>query len=207
MANRFYFLSGSAGHTSSAISAGSPLATFKPAVGTRMGTGSVATLAQNPPIQVKNTTTAGGTPATMSWFSPPLQAFTLSGSVTCSVWGNESGANNNATIAFRLWHKSASFQGTGSETPMMLQVRSSSTEWNNTTTPAMNTAFATMSTTIFQPGDRIVCRLYASGFAGANMAAGTTTIYYGGLTSGSIGDSVLIFGQDIPLKKKIKSFR
>lgn len=206
MANRFYFLSGSAGHTSSAVTPGSPLGTFRANVNSRIGTGSVATPSGTVPFQIKNLLATAGV-ATMSWFSPPVKEFTLSGSVTCSIWGNEAGNANNATIAFRLWHKSGSFEGTGSETTMMAGIVSSSTEWNGTT-PALRSAFATLTTTTFKQGDRIVCRLYASGFgAGGAMGGGSTTIYYGGAVSGSLGDSVLIFGQDIPLKKKIKTSR
>lgn len=203
MAKEFYFLTGSAGHTSSATYPGAPLSTFRQAIGSLGGTGSVNTPGLTN-LQIVNGAVVSGL-ATMSWFSPPLQAFTLSGSVTGSVWGFEAAASNNATVGFRLWHKSGSLQGTGSETAMTAFF-SSSTEWNGTT-PASRAGSASLTTTVFRAGDRIVCRIYATGLPGAAVGGGSTTIYYGNSAAGVSGDSYLLFSQDIPIKKKIKSIR
>lgn len=191
-------ISGSAGVTSSTASPALIMHTaIKPsgfigtASATQPGT-AVATIMAN---------TAGGTP--LCWLTPPSSGggFTLSGSVTMSVWGYEANPNNNATFGFRLWHKSASLQGTGSETAMMASIVSSSVEINpNTSTLTVVTA--SISNTIFNRDDRIVLRLYTTGFLGAAMGTGTTTMYYGGTATGVSGESYLQFSQDFPVKQK-----
>lgn len=202
MAREFYLMSGSAGHTSSTATPGLPMAAFRPALNTRVGTSSI-TLVSGNTTGIQATNTAGSTP--ISWFSPPVQSsFTLSGSVTMSVWGFEAANNNNASVGFRIWHKSASFSGSGVETAIMSTISRSAVEFA-ANTPNARFITSPIPNTPFQQGDRIVVRLYAINIG--TMGTGTATLLYGSPTSGSSGDSLLRTAQDIPLKKKIKSFR
>lgn len=207
MSRDFYFHSGAAGHTSSDGTApGYILQTFRQ--DTRTGTSSIAI------VTGQLSTQSVAFPAIpLSFISQPiLGTFTLSGSVTCSMWGLEDNLNRNASFGFRLWHKSGSLQGTGSETAMMGTIVSGAVagdEWG--TTPTRKFFTASLTNTIFRTGDRFVLRLYATGFGAAGTFGATSatgvTLYYGQTASGSAGDSILQFGQDIPIKKKIKAFR
>lgn len=201
MAREFYLRSGSAGHTSSTATPGLPMAPFRPDASFRVGTSSI-TLVSGNTAGIQATNTAGSTP--ISWISPAIaSSFTLSGSVTMSMWGNQAAAANNSSVGFRVWHKSASFSGSGAETPIMTAISRSAAEFG--TTPALRTVVSNITNTAFQPGDRMVLRLYA--INAGTMGTGTQTLYYGAAASGSVGDGVLRTSQDIPLKKKIKSLR
>lgn len=207
MAREFYFHSGSAGHTSSdATAPGYILQSFRQDI--RTGTSSIGIVINQLSTQ---SISVQGTP--LSFISQPIiGTFTLSGSVTCSMWGSEDNLNRNASFGFRLWHKSGSLQGTGSETSMMATIVSGAVTTDEWGTAVSRRAFtASLTNTIFRTGDRFVLRVYATGFGaggtfGATSATGVT-LYYGQTVSGSAGDSILQFGQDIPLKKKIKSVR
>lgn len=200
MAQFFYLQSGSAGMSSS-NSPGVLIMTNNGRAPTLAGgTASVNLVANTNNIPATNT--AGGAP--IVWVSPPVaHAFTLSGSVTCSIWGLESNSNDNTTMAFRLFHKSgsASFNGQGAETNMMTQISRSNVEFG--TTPASRTAQSLITNTAFRKDDRILLRLYVNTGSFGAMTAGTTTFFYGGQTSGVNGDSFLRFSQDIPIKTKI----
>lgn len=205
MSQYFYLQSGSAGMSSSQ----SPAVLIMNS-NDRRTTLSGATASVNLVANTNNilaTNTANGT--AIVWISPPVaSSFTLSGSVTCSIWGQESNANDNTTMAFRLWHKSgsASFDGSGAETAMMTQISASTVEFG--TTPSQRFAQSVLTNTAFKKDDRILLRVYVNSGSGAtfgSITAGTTTFFYGGDVSGSNGDSLLFFTQDIPLKQKVTS--
>lgn len=203
MASVFYLVSGSAGFSSSlTLPIQTMLTDRAPIAGgtssTDLGAGGLNNLIA--------TITSGSRP--LAWVTPPVAyTFTLSGSVTCSVWGLESNNNDNTTMAFRIWHKSGSASlndASGAETNMMTAISASATEFATTT--AARFAQSAITNTVFNKGDRILLRLYVNSGSGATfgaMTAGTTTFLYGGTISGSSGDSILRFSQDIPMKKKV----
>lgn len=199
MAKFFYMISGSAGVTSSAAS---PTLIMHPAVRPVGFVGTASATQPGTAVATIMANTAGGTP--LSWLTPPSAGgpFTFSGSATMSLWGIEAAANNNATFGFRLWHKSGSLQGTGSETAMMTTVVSSSVELGFNSVN-LTVVTASISNTVFNKNDRIVLRVYTTGVAGVAMGSGTTTMYYGGTAAGVSGESYLQFSQDFPVKQKM----
>lgn len=194
MSNYFYLISGSAGETGSLTSPTFIMTTYR---ANYPGTSSTN---QNSVASNQITNTAGGT--ILSWVSPPCKAFTLSGSATMSIWGYEQNVINNASVGFRLWHKSSSLQGTGSETAMMTSIVSGSELGATVSNNAVISINSAITDTVFKKNDRIILRLYSTGINGAAAGNGTTTMFYGGTTSGSSGDAVLTFSQDVKLKNK-----
>lgn len=201
MANVFYLQSGSAGTSSSLTTPLLIMAASDHCASLTPATSSTTTNFNGNNIQITNT--RGGT--VLTWISPPIgSAFTYSGSVTCSIWGNESATGVNIGPAFRIWHKSgsASFNGSGAETAMMTVISSSATEFGTTPSSLVIRSLVTPNRA-FQKEDRILLRLYLNTGSFGSMTSGTGSIYYGGPTDGVNGDSFLQFSQDIPLKQKV----
>lgn len=135
-------------------------------------------------IQV--TVSAGG--ATVAWISKPLvSGFTLSGSVTCNLWGLESATQANASFRCRLYKYSGS-EGAALVTPQSASELS--------TSAAVKNFSATPTSTAFAAGDRIVVKVFlencgsTSGCPTGTMGASrTVTMNYNAGTGGANGDT------------------
>jgi hypothetical protein len=150
-------------------------------------------------IQVTNT--AGGT--AQAWISPAVvTGFTLSGTVTCNVYGGESATTANTAFRCRLYKYSGGAEGAAILTANM------TTELTTSLTTVRNWT-GTPTSTAFAAGDRLVLKLFlencaTSGCPTGSMAAGqTATIRYDGVTVGADGATwvqvtqTLDFGVDI----------
>jgi hypothetical protein len=150
-------------------------------------------------IQVTNT--AGGT--AQAWISPALvTGFTLSGTVTCNVYGGESATTANVAFRCRLYKYSGGAEGAAILTANM------TTELNTSLTTVRNWT-GTPTSTAFAAGDRLVLKLFLENCATSGCPTGTmagsqtATIRYDGVTVGADGATwvqatqTLDFGSDI----------
>lgn len=132
-------------------------------------------------IQV--TKTGGGT--ALAWITPPLQtSVTISGTVTCNIYGGESATAANTAFRCRLFKYSGGSEGSSFLTANM------TTELSTSTTTVRNWT-GTPTSTAFSAGDRIVIKLFlencaTSGCPTGTMGGGATaTVGYDGTTDGS----------------------
>jgi hypothetical protein len=139
------------------------------------------TTASGTDIQV--TKTGGGT--ALAWITPPLQtAVTISGTVTCNIYGGESATAANTAFRCRLFKYTGGSEGSSFLTANM------ATELNTTTTTARNWT-GTPTSTAFSAGDRIVIKLFLENCATSGCPTGTmggsqtATVGYDGTTDGS----------------------
>lgn len=164
------------------------------AIGTRGDTGvAVATrnTASAPVLPLAFTETAGG--SNIVWFSPPLQAVTISGTVTFNFWMAESNmaANAGAVVSVE-WYDEAgtTFLGT------MVTNSAKGTELPVTTRAAQNWTASPTSRTL-SDGDRIRIIVKIDD-AGGSMATGhTVTLGYDGNTAAADGDSFVTFTETL----------
>ena len=133
---------------------------------------------------------SGGSGAALSWWSVPLSAVTISGTITFNIWGNENNMSANAglQVVIDRVDGSGSFISTiinsekGTELP--------------TTTAAQNWTGAPTSTTL-SDGDRLRVRVYIND-GGGTMATGFLGVIAIGATSAGInGDSFVTFTETI----------
>ena len=153
-------------------------------------TGVTATTRGGTDVQIARI--SNGTP--LSWISEPLAAgFTLSGDVTCNVYGGEKAAATHAAFRCRLYKYSGGSQGSAIMLgEMATELSTSNTtahNWLNTTT-----ASGFVTSTAFSTGDRIVLELFVEncatrGCPTGTMGEGTTTIHYDGPRDAADGSS------------------
>jgi len=139
------------------------------------------TVASGTDIQV--TKTGGG--ATVAWITAPFQtAVTISGTVTCNVYGGESATSANAAFRCRLYKYSGGSEGATFMTANM------TTELNTSTTTVRNWT-GTPTSTSFAAGDRLVIKMFLENCATSGCPTGTmagsqtVTLGYNGTTAGS----------------------
>lgn len=135
---------------------------------------------------IQLTDTAGGN--ALSWISEPFSAgFTLSGTVTCNLYGGESATSVNAAYRCRIFKYSGGSEGSAIGTCQM------ATELSTSTTTARNWT-CTPTSTAFSAGDRLVVKFFlencaTSGCPTGTMGAGTVTSRYEGPTDATSGSS------------------
>lgn len=159
--------------------------------GSSTSTGVVNTTASGTEIQW--TRTAGGT--VLEWISGrvPSGGFTLSGTMTFSIWAQESNMLANCGARARVFKRAAN----GTETEVGggpyndgVEFGTSTGEFDWTGTP---------SSTSFAENDRIVVRYYITN-AGGTMATGyTCTITYNGADAAT-GDSFFQINENVTFK-------
>lgn len=131
---------------------------------------------------VAGTTTSGGTWISLGyWASQPLEAFTLSSSVSINLRGDESNNTANASLGLRLY-KWALSGGLGSS----LGQASPTTELG--TSEGAVTASVTPTSTAFSSGDVLVVEVGIINIG--TMGNGiTVNFYFNGPTAAASGDS------------------
>jgi hypothetical protein len=136
-------------------------------------------------IQV--TTTAGG--QALTWFSGPLLAQTITGTVDVNIRGRESATTVNAGAGILIERTNSS--GVVQSTILSDRtVPGTITEYTTSDAAKTSTALAITSTT-FSANDRIKVTLKVRNVG--TMAAGTTTNTYDGPTANASGDSYVSF--------------
>ena len=153
--------------------------------GAAAATKTMTNVAGSTPIQW--TDGAGG--ANLAWISDEvLTAFTLSGTITLNIRGNESNNNDNVGPQVRIYKYSGS-EGAAFST-------STTASEFTTSEQARNWTDAAPTSTDFAVGDRIVVKVFAAPVGGVNMTAGTANIYING-AAGATGDSYVSFTENI----------
>lgn len=144
---------------------------------------------------VSGTTTASGTWISLGYFAtPPLNAFTLTGSISCNLRGLEANTNANASLGVRFykWTRSA---GLGA-----LIVQASATVELGTAETAV-AATATAPSTAFANGDVLVAEMGIINIG--SMGSGrAVTLYFNGPTAGASGDSYITIPQTITQQRR-----
>lgn len=148
---------------------------------------------------VTGTTTSGGTWISLGhWATRALEAFTLSGSISMNLRGDESNTQANAGLGLRVYKWTAS-GGLGSQ---LVQI-------NNTTelgtSEAVRTGSGTPTSTSFAAGDLLVVEvgiIAAGGTMGANR---TVTLYIDGPTASASGDSYFTITENILLRDRARA--
>lgn len=135
------------------------------------------------------TNTAGGT--NIEWFTPPLNAVTISGDILYNAWVAESDAAANATTRFLI--ERVSNTGTFIST-----ISASKYGPEMSTTKAQQAWTATPTSTTLNAGDRIRIRVQISDATSVTLASGhTTTLGYAGPNFGADGDTWVLFDETI----------
>lgn len=143
------------------------------------------TTASGTNIQV--TQTAGG--QALTWFTDPLPAQSLSGTVDVNIRGRESATSVNAGAGILIERTN----GAGVVQSTILSDRTvpaSITEYSTTDAAKTSTGLSVTNTTI-NAGDRIKVTLKTRN--AGTMAAGTTTNTYDGPTAAAAGDTYVTF--------------
>lgn len=134
----------------------------------------------------------------MVWYSPPLQAVSITGTITVNFRGLESGMTVNAEFQWTI----SRYNNAGTSNLGDLVTRSTvdgqADDELGTAESAHNKAFSPFASQPLVNGDRIRVEVWfggtASGFFGAN---GTCTIYTDGPTGGASGDSYVTFTETL----------
>lgn len=138
---------------------------------------------------VTMTLTAAGT--TAKWITVPLKAaVTIATKPFFNVWGLESSLANNADIAWALQQYTTSAQTAflTSSTGVELTTAAARQFW-------VGASGETVTSTAFAAGDRLIIAP-ALGAVGTMASGGTVTMDYNQLTSGSDGDTFMLFNED-----------
>lgn len=145
--------------------------------------------------QASVNTTAGGTWISLGFYAtPPLQSFSLSGTVSVNLRGLESNAQANASLGLRIYRLSAAGVLSAS-----LGQASSTVELG--TAEAARTASVTPTTTTFNNGDSLVFEIGAINIG--TMGGGrSVTFFYNGPTAGASGDSFVTINPTITMKQR-----
>lgn len=107
----------------------------------------------------------------LTWFTEPLEAVTISGTITFNIWGNESSMNANAGFQVKVER----CDGSGN---VISTIVNSERGTEMSTTDAVNTWTATPTSTTLAAGDRLKFTVYAND-AGGTMASGfTVNMFY-----------------------------
>lgn len=149
--------------------------------GSGVATAVVNTVASG--TEVQWTQTAGGQP--LEWVSAPVGvAFTLATTdvITFNVWALENSMNANVGARARLYNQKFNSEVTGGP-------------WNdgvefNTVSGVMNWTGSPTANVVFEPGDRILLRLFITNVG--TMASGfTATLNYNGAIASGDGESFI----------------
>lgn len=146
---------------------------------------------------VSDTTVASGTWITLANFAtPPLQAFTFSGAISCNLRGLESNAQANASLGVRFYRWTRSDFDIGG-----LLVQASATV-ELTTAEGVVTATATAPGTAFSAGDVLVAQvgIINIGSMGGNR---TVTLFYDGPTAGASGDTYITINPTVAAQRRV----
>lgn len=129
------------------------------------------------------TATAGGT--AVEWYTPTLQAVTLSGLVSANIRAAESNAAMQGTV--RLDVAVVNGDGTGAVT---YGVGVANAELG--TSEGAMTVYASGPDISVTQGQRLRFRLYLEDFEAALVTGYTGTVYYSGATAGASGDTYVV---------------
>lgn len=159
-----------------------------------------ATIPSSGGLQTIATATAAGPTAGVQingggnswyWLSPPLQALTISGTITLNLWMSESGATANVGPDVKI-------ERTDLSGVVISQIARSEfgTELPTPTRAAQNWTVAATTTTLAHK-DRIKITIFGND-AGGNMAASATfDLGYNGATGAADGDSYVQFAETV----------
>lgn len=135
------------------------------------------------------TDTAGGTG--LAWYTNPLNAVTISGSITANLWMSESAIQANATAEGHVFRT----DGTGAFIGSLWNLERG-TEMG--TTRAAQNWSGTPTSTALNAGDRLAFAVYANDATAVTMASGRTISFgYNGATGAADGDSFFTFTETI----------
>ena len=149
---------------------------------------SVTNTVAGPTAAVQCTATAGGT--VLSWFTVPLSAVTVSGTITFNIRARESMVQANAGMQVKVERtdRAGTVQSTVVDSEFGTEL---------TTTDAAQNWTAASTSTDLSEGDRLKISLFIND-AGGNMASGhTVTASYDGATAGAAGDSYVTFNETV----------
>lgn len=141
-------------------------------------------------------TAASGTDISGGFFAtPPLVAFTLSGSVTVSCRASESNGQANAGMRYRLYKWTRS----GGLSAALLTLTQAA---ELTTTDAAVSLSGTPTSTAFATGDVLVLEVAITNVGGTMGSGRTVTVTHDGATSGAAGDSYWTINENVLLKQR-----
>lgn len=166
--------------------------------GSASTTAITTTTASGTNIQV--TQTAGG--QALTWFSDPVPAHSISGTVTVNIRGLESSTAANAGTGILIERTN----GAGVVQSTILSDRTvpaSITEFTTSDAAKNSTGLAVTGTT-FTAGDRVKVTLKIRNVG--TMAAGTATISYDGASAAAAGDTYVTFSDLLVTQKGTAAF-
>ena len=154
--------------------------------------------AANPPIQMTDGATAGTDGTVVSWYTEPLQAVTIAGAITCSLWTRENATNNNVAPTIRI--ERCSGDGTVLSTIVSETTNHGAGECATTAGGASDTISVTagnVTDTTLSDGDRLRITLWIDdaadqGGSGSMASGGRGEMWVNGPT-GSAGQSRIAF--------------
>lgn len=148
------------------------------------------TTTTNGGTNIQVTDNAGGQP--LSWYSEPLQAVTIAGTMTVNLRGTENVATTNA--GFGIVIERVRVDGNVLSTILPeTTVPSVITELSTSDTAVVGTY--TPTSTPINLGDRIRVTVKIRNVG--TMASGTATLSFGAASGGGAGDSFITFTEDI----------
>lgn len=131
------------------------------------------------------------------WYSRPLVAFTLSGTVTMNVWGYESANQANASFGMRIYR----YTPATATLSASLGQASNAVELGTGTGGTVKTATVTPTSTAFSAGDMIVAEVGIVN-AGTMGNGQTVTLQYNGTTAAAAGDSFFTITENVELQNR-----
>jgi hypothetical protein len=171
------------------------------------GQKNLSTVRGSSSVNAITTTTASGTNITvtataggqaLTWFSEPLPAQSLSGTVTVNIRGRESGTAVNAGAGILIERTNSA--GTVQSTILSDRTVPASITEYTTTDAAKTSSGLTITTTTFSANDRIKVTLKVRNVG--TMAAGTVTNTYDGDTVGAAGETYVTFSANLATIQK-----
>lgn len=147
------------------------------------------------PVQL--TESSGGT--AISWFTKPLQSFTLSGLVKCNIRARESAGTANASLGVEI----ARVDGDGTNATVWGYANRDAATTSGgagelaSTSETAYTVYVSGDDLAISDGQRIRIRVFFDDCADIPAAGGTVSIWHDGPTGGASGDTYLIFGQTL----------
>lgn len=150
-----------------------------------------STLRGDTAASTAGTTTAGGTWISLGfWATKPLQPFTLAGSVSVNLRGDESNQQANAGLGVRIYKWAAATKTLGSS----LGQASGGAELG--TAEGAVTGSVTPTSTAFLAGDVLVFEVGITN-VGTMGTGRTVNFYFNGPTAAASGDSYLTLTENI----------
>lgn len=146
---------------------------------------------------VAGTTTSAGTWISLGyWCTRPLVGFTLAGSVSINLRGDESAPQANATLGCRLYKLS------GGSLSASLGQATGSVELGATESAV--TGSVTPTSTAFANGDQLVLEIGIVN-VGTMGAGRTVNFYYSGPTAAASGDSYVTLTETVTLQRRSRN--